>query len=140
MNRLPPCRCVTGLICMGACVLSLGCGRANSGRVPIFGRVAAPGNEPFAGTISFIPMAGETAPAAVGSIVDGKYRFDTTDGPGMGKYRVLIRGHVEVDKTHLSQTTKRKPVAPKKKLERNEWTQSAEITAGASREIDFALN
>jgi hypothetical protein len=43
-----------------------------------------------AGTISFLPEAGNTGPAATSSVVEGEYRFSFEDGPIAGPHRVLV--------------------------------------------------
>jgi hypothetical protein len=40
--------------------------------------------------ISFLPEAGTTGPAATASLTDGFFKFDATNGPVAGKYRVLV--------------------------------------------------
>jgi len=42
------------------------------------------------GSISLLPAAGNSGPAANGVIVDGAYRFTTETGPRAGPHRVLI--------------------------------------------------
>jgi hypothetical protein len=42
------------------------------------------------GIISFLPEAGNDGPAASASIVNGEYRFNKTNGPVAGKYKVVV--------------------------------------------------
>jgi hypothetical protein len=42
------------------------------------------------GSISFLPTAGNSGPAANGSIVNGEYNFTAESGPRSGPHRVLI--------------------------------------------------
>ncbi|HUT91276.1 MAG TPA: hypothetical protein VMY37_17385 [Thermoguttaceae bacterium] len=54
------------------------------------GRVAIDGVAVERGSISLLPAAGNSGPAANAVIVDGEYRFTTESGPYGGPHRVLI--------------------------------------------------
>jgi hypothetical protein len=42
------------------------------------------------GSISFLPVPGLSAPAAIADVVDGEYRLTDRDGPVAGKYQVVV--------------------------------------------------
>lgn len=58
--------------------------------MPLAGTVVGPGGEKFSGSVSFLPPAGASGPAATASLVDGQYRFDASDGPTPGPHRVVV--------------------------------------------------
>jgi hypothetical protein len=59
-------------------------------RLAVFGKVSSDSGDPVNGTISFLPDAGTEGPAAIASLVDGIFAFDSTNGPVAGRYRVVI--------------------------------------------------
>lgn len=78
-----------------------GCGGAGEPRrVAMNGSVIA--NEQLipAGTVRFLPEAGNSAPIAVTAIKDGLYHFSKADGPFPGKYKVVV--NVELEYSELA--------------------------------------
>jgi len=59
-------------------------------RIAVFGTVTSEEGEPVSGMISFLPQSGTEGPAATTSLIDGVYKFSTTNGPVAGEYRVLV--------------------------------------------------
>src|SRR5687767_11663369 len=76
---------------LGMLVAALGCGGDGLARVAVEGSVSQGGQPLSAGVISFLPAAGNNGPAANTDIVEGRYRFDRTNGPIAGAHRVLVR-------------------------------------------------
>jgi hypothetical protein len=56
----------------------------------LYGRVQVDRVSLARGSISFLPMAGNSGPAANASIVDGEYSFTKETGPCGGPHRVII--------------------------------------------------
>ena len=128
--------------CVGLCLAAMGCGRSNGGRLPVTGSVIGPGAEKLTGSISFIPDVDRSSPGAVASLVNGHYCFDGTNGPGPGRYRILIRR--AVTKTRANQTSKPGlALATGESIARGatvEWTFAREIVAKGPYQIDFNLD
>ena len=70
-------------------VVVCGCG-SSTDRRPLQGRVEIDGVAIERGSISLLPAAGNSGPAANAVIVDGEYRFTSESGPYGGPHRVLI--------------------------------------------------
>jgi hypothetical protein len=86
-----------GLLIACLCVVSLCAAMVHFGRFgssadrrPLHGRVQVDGVGVAHGSISFLPTAGNSGPAANGSIVNGEYNFTKESGPRGGPHRVLI--------------------------------------------------
>ena len=87
--------------CAGVLIVGLslvGCGGAETGpaRIAVSGSITGPAA--VNGTISFLPTEGTKGPSATASIVNGKYRFDSTNGPVAGNYSVVIVPRRDVPK------------------------------------------
>lgn len=97
---------LAGLLCLSGSLLP-GCG-TDSERRAVSGVLL--GAEGRTGQISFIPVTGEVGPAARAAVLDGRYAFSTSDGPGPGQYEV----HVELHRVRVpfggSVTVKEVPV------------------------------
>lgn len=78
-------------LCIVICCL-WGCGPSDPvlQRLPVSGQVTAGANTEFNGAIRFLPDEGNSGPVATTSITKGEYRFDTSNGPIAGKYRIEI--------------------------------------------------
>lgn|GEM_PF-4232446 len=63
-------------------------------RIAVVGSVTSSSGEPISGTISFLPEAGTKGPAATASVVEGDFKFDKSNGPVAGNYRVLVVGQL----------------------------------------------
>lgn len=59
-------------------------------RLGVSGLVTVGADNAVNGIISFLPEAGNDGPAASASIVNGEYRFNATNGPVAGKYKVVV--------------------------------------------------
>ncbi|HVW02530.1 MAG TPA: carboxypeptidase-like regulatory domain-containing protein [Planctomycetaceae bacterium] len=70
-------------------LLCIGC-EGQSNRLPLTGTVTDRDGEPLEGSISFLPDGGTEGPAANASVLNGEYRFDRTNGPVAGMYRVIV--------------------------------------------------
>jgi hypothetical protein len=81
------CLCVVSLC---AAIVHWGRSGASADRRPLHGRVQVDGVSVAHGSISFLPAAGNSGPAANASIVDGEYHFTKESGPRGGPHRVLI--------------------------------------------------
>lgn len=78
---------IAGLM-ISACA---GCGESDgTARVAMFGKIAFKGTPVTAGSVSLLPAEGNDAPTANVTIQQGAYRFDKTNGPAAGKYRMLV--------------------------------------------------
>ncbi len=79
-------------ICIAASVFLSGCGAQEPvlQRLPVSGQVTAGGNTEFNGAIRFLPDENNPGPVATVSITKGEYRFDETNGPIAGKYKIVI--------------------------------------------------
>ena len=83
-------RCRNALAALSlALLLCCGCGRSTARR-PLHGRVEIAGVAVSRGSISLLPAAGNSGPAANAVILDGEYRFTGASGPHAGPHRVLI--------------------------------------------------
>ena len=76
-------------VCLLLALLIVGC-QGQSDRLPVSGTIHDRDGEPLEGSISFLPDGGTEGPAANGSVLNGEYRFDRTNGPVPGKYRVIV--------------------------------------------------
>lgn len=63
----------------------------NLNRIGLSGSVTLEGAALDAGSLTFFPADGLTAPAANASITQGQYRFTNENGPVSGQYRVEVR-------------------------------------------------
>lgn len=84
---LVACLCVVSLC---AAMVHFGRFGSSADRRPLHGRVEVGGVGVARGSISFLPTAGNSGPAATASIVDGGYNFTKESGPHGGPHRVLI--------------------------------------------------
>lgn len=71
------------------CVAVLGCGEPRN-RVAVGGNVTVDGKALPKGSIIFKPASKEAGPQTAATIDNGTYRLDAKQGPGVGKYNVLI--------------------------------------------------
>jgi hypothetical protein len=78
------------VVALGAAMVHSGRFGASADRRPLHGRVQVDGVSVAYGSISFLPTAGNSGPAANASIVDGEYRYTKESGPRGGPHRVLI--------------------------------------------------
>src|SRR5689334_22739688 len=78
------------LLLAAGLTLAAGCG-SSSDRVTLEGSVKYDGQAVDQGGLTFIPEGGDgQVPRATCEIEDGRYRFNTRNGPKPGKYRVQI--------------------------------------------------
>ena len=128
---------------MGLTLTTVGCGaQGKVSRLPVSGTVSSHSGETLNGSITFVPAEGRSGPAATTAIVDGKYRFDATNGPTAGEHRVIVK-RIAAKRTMLesrggSQKADAKSVAPA--IAKNEWTFSCNLNATDSGLRDFSLD
>jgi hypothetical protein len=89
--------CATSGLILGAtlCLGFAGCGSAGDGLVPVAGTVTVDGNLLEAGSVTFIPDAGQgnlSQDLPVGTITNGKYELATRNRRGAppGAYKVTV--------------------------------------------------
>ncbi|MFP6762330.1 MAG: hypothetical protein VB858_01890 [Planctomycetaceae bacterium] len=75
------------LILLSTCGILLGCGQATLGRKAVYGEIS--GAEGRSGLVSFIPDG--SGPATRVKVTNGSYRFDKSNGPSPGQYRVVVQ-------------------------------------------------
>ncbi len=110
--------------------LLVGCG-ASSSRLPVNGSVMGPNGEAITGSISFTPTKDNSGAGATASLVEGKYRFDRSNGPEPGGYEVIITrtsNKMEVVQRNAQANTKMR------------WSFPTEVPANGPYEIDFKLD
>ena len=84
---------ITLVLFAGTAVFGLtSCGDSarGSNRIPLEGKIVTSSAKPVNGSISLTPAAGTNGVATTASIVEGTYRFTTSNGPEPGKYRVTV--------------------------------------------------
>ena len=75
------------LFLAGTCCAAAGCSRSLISRQAVFGTIS--GAEGRSGLVSFIPA--DEGPATRVKITDGVYKFDESNGPVPGEYRVVVQ-------------------------------------------------
>jgi hypothetical protein len=80
------------MLCVAAVVVVAGCGRSQTGRVPVKGTVTHEGQPVAWGAIALRPAPGTTGPGAGTDIIDGKFEIPADAGPAAGSYiaRIMI--------------------------------------------------
>jgi|GEM_PF-1208816 hypothetical protein len=79
------------LIVASAVAIAIGCGSDDGlARVAVSGTVKMAGENLAGGSISIVPDAGHTGPAANGSIDAGRFSFSSADGPVAGPHRFIV--------------------------------------------------
>lgn len=86
---------VLGLLATGLCLLGCGQSEPPLARLAVSGQVTAGTDKLVDGAISFIPEDGNSGPAVTTAIDNGEYRFDVTNGPIAGQYKVVIAPRAE---------------------------------------------
>jgi hypothetical protein len=123
------------LIFLGLLLVHCGCGRVTSlKRFPVHGTVTMPNGERINGSITFLPAEGQSGPAATATLAEGKYEFDSDNGPTVGPHTVTIRRLVSRSDTMKAISAKQKP------LVNAEWTLKADITAESQGLLDFTID
>jgi hypothetical protein len=134
-----PARLCVFLILM---VVSAGCGSgSNVARLPLEGTIHLGTGETLNGSITFVPAEGRPGPAATTAVVDGKYRFDTTNGPTAGEHRVIVkriisRGRIPDPRASSQKTDSKSVTNPAGKVE---WSLSCNLKATDAGPRDFTL-
>jgi hypothetical protein len=122
-------------------VLPLGCGRSGGfERLPVGGTVSRAGGEKFNGLITFLPADGKPGPAASVSLLNGEYQFDRHNGPAAGPHRVIVNKVLPNKKSMLESRDKPSASWPAGGNLKNQWTQSATVTAEGPYRFDFNLD
>jgi len=118
----------------------VGCGRANSlSHLPVSGTVSVSSGEKLNGSITYIPVEGRSGPAATTAVVDGKYRFDETNGPTPGEHRVIVKRIVSKRTTLESRGTP-KTDSNSTSAVKNEWSFNCDLETRGSSQRDFNLD
>jgi hypothetical protein len=121
----------------------VGCETRNgTARLPINGTVRPTSGEKLSGSITFVPAEGRAGPAATTAVVDGKYRFDVTNGPTAGDHRVIVkriepRGRIPESGASGQKTDAKSVTNPAGKVE---WTFSCNLKATDSGPRDFTVD
>jgi hypothetical protein len=79
-------------------LLALGCSNGPR-RASVSGTINVDGKPLERGVITFVPVNGTHGPGTGGSIEDGRFELDETEGPVVGSNRVEIRGFRKTGKT-----------------------------------------
>ena len=120
-------------------LLAAGCQRSGIERLPIHGTVKTATGEKIDASISF-QRIGEKRPVANGSVKNGEYRFDRTNGPTAGPTKVLVRRIVGREgslPSRMKAVGREPPEAdPAPKVE---WTLSADVRDDGRYVQDFVL-
>jgi hypothetical protein len=121
-----------------------GCsGSSGEGRLPVYGTVSDSSGEKISGSISFVPDQGTPGSGATASLIQGEYRFDKTNGPTAGRYRVIVTKTTMKDLSGKRAGGPKGPLAGKKDANARSpaapWTLSADVPAKAPYQIDFKL-
>ena len=105
-------------------------------RVAIYGTVMLEGTPLDAGTLTLLPVDGDS-PAVNCAIRQGEYAFDKTNGPVAGLHRVLIMPDVDLKTPYLP--TPGQPKRSRARKEPLEWEQQVDIPRADSFEHNIAL-
>lgn len=128
---------------LGLVVVLVGCETRNHvARFPLDGTVRLGNGEKLNGSITFVPAEGRSGPAATTAIVDGKYRFDATNGPTPGPHRVIVKridfkGRMLESRGGKQKTDAKSATNPAGKVE---WTFTCDLKATDSGPRDFTLD
>ncbi|MGD0899208.1 MAG: hypothetical protein ABR915_15330 [Thermoguttaceae bacterium] len=129
-------------ILLGSALLLGGCGKGNRiERLPVSGSVSAPDGDLVSGSITFLPAEGRPGPAATANLVDGRYRFDRSNGPTAGPHRVIVNRIISkregLENRNAKQPTEsaKPPADPKM-----QWTLSADLTDDGIHKCNLTLS
>ena len=132
-------RALISLFCLSLALLSMGCRRGGLDRLPVHGTVQTAAGEKFDAAICFQPLSGKR-PAANGSVKNGVYRFDRSNGPMAGPTKVVVRRVGHRDQTGTSRT---KPAARRATKvgppAKSEWVMNATVDDDGKYIQDFTL-
>jgi hypothetical protein len=130
-------------ILFGVAVISSGCGqRSGAARFPAAGMVSLSTGEKPTGSITFVPVAGHSGPAATTTLVDGHYQFDRSNGPTAGPHWAIVQRSVSKD-TVLASRGERRSTESKGAALRNpkmEWTSFINVPQQGSYQCDLSLD
>jgi len=108
-----------------------GCGGEISKRVALSGKVTQAEQPVKQGAISLVPAEGHRGPAANTAITDGRYQFNSEDGPEPGPYKVTVM--ISFTKDELM---KRRDEVP---APRTQWDFEIKVPESGSPTEDFRL-
>jgi hypothetical protein len=107
----------------------------------MFGAVALATGEKLSGSITLMPAKGNTGPAATTAIVDGQYRFDTTNGPTAGPHQVMIKRMTLTGTPRVPSANQKGAVRPDGPVEsKMQWILDVDIKPGELNQHDFKLD
>ncbi len=109
-------------------------------RLPVSGSVSVPGGAVLSGSITFLPVEGQPGPAATTGLVQGRYRFDRSNGPTAGPKRVIVK-RIIPKATALENRNAKPPKGSAKppKDQKTQWTLSADLADDGIYKCDFTL-
>ena len=145
----------------GLATVVVGCGAADQPRQAIQGRVTVDQQPVESGSISFLPSGETVGPAATTMIVNGEYRFNRSNGPFAGDYRVMVGVAVlsgtqsstensvqPLDQSQSASQTKRAPSRNRRQSNTDDrssperpdkWVAECVVTEANQRSLDFAF-
>lgn len=129
--------------CLNLMAASAGCGSGSSvARLPLEGTIRLNTQETFNGSITFVPAEGRSGPAATTAILEGKYRFDATNGPTAGPHRAIVKridskGKIPEARGNNTKTDAKSVTNPVGKVE---WTFACDLKATDWGPRDFTLD
>jgi hypothetical protein len=136
-------RTATWIICTFGLIGTLGgCGQHDrSNRMAIFGAVVLATGEKLSGSITLMPAKGYTGPAATTAIVDGQYRFDTTNGPTAGPHQVIIKRKMLTGMPRVPSANQKGAVRPDAAVEsKSQWILDVDVKPAELNQHDFKLD
>ena len=109
-------------------------------RLPVVGKVTGWNGEEINGSISFTPAEGSHGPAATAKLVQGEYRFDESNGPTLGPYRVVVRRLATRSRVPSAVVSGQKiETDAASSASKKEWKLNADVREKAGMRYDFKL-
>jgi hypothetical protein len=104
-------------------------------RFPVHGTVKMASGERLNGSITFLPAKGLSGPSATTKVAEGKYEFDSTNGPAAGPHDVIVR-------RLITRAASLKAIKDKQPLRENgaQWTLSADVADDGQYLKDFNID
>ncbi|QDU73127.1 hypothetical protein Pan97_00940 [Bremerella volcania] len=114
---------------LAALVLSVGCTASETNGTQVSGSVTVGGSPLKSGSITFEPDSkqGNSGPAAITPVVDGKYQTDPKRGVGKGAYVVRITPPDVESGSDVSAVVMKKPYTTSVQIEPNKTTYDFDV-------------
>jgi hypothetical protein len=106
-------------------------------RIPVRGTASVEGAPIAAGTISFLPSAGHSGPAATAVIENGSYQLSRDEGPVAGTHRVVVIVDYD-DKAAFFSQAKKQPADSSRPATRR-WESEVDVPEKGPFEYDVAV-